>query len=119
MNISGYLTPSVLREAADLQERILELQGQLNRLLGAVAPPVGESVPEFATQPKKRRLSRAGLASIRAGVLKREARRQAGTGDGSLATKSKRRMSAAGRAALSASAKARWKKAKAAGRKSL
>ena len=119
MNIPGYLTPSVLRIAADLQERILALQSQLDQLLGGDAPTDGAPTSKAAPKAKKRQLSPAGLAAIRAGVRKREARKRAGTSSGSPAAKPKRRMSDAARAALSAAAKARWKKAKAAGLKSL
>ena len=53
------LTSQQLRQAADLQERIQELQAELNQLLGGEASvqvttktPVA---PEAATEPKKRR----------------------------------------------------------------
>jgi hypothetical protein len=60
-----------------------------------------------------RKLSAKGLANIRAGVLKRMESQSKAT------TKPKRKMSAAGRAALAAAAKARWAKAKAAGKSTL
>ena len=119
MNISGYPTPSALRKAANLQERILALQSQLDELLGGAAPTDGTPTSEATEKTKKRKLSPAGLAAIRAGVREREAGKRAGTSSGSPAAKPKRRMSDAARAALSAAAKARWRKAKAAGRKSL
>ena len=119
MNISGYPTPAVLRKAAGLQEKILALQSQLDQLLGGAAPTDGTPTSEATEKTKKRKLSRAGLAAIRAGVRKREARKRAGTSSASPAAKPKRGMSHAARAALSAAAKARWKKAKAAGLKSL
>jgi hypothetical protein len=58
-----------------------------------------------------RKMSAKGLANIRAGVLKRM------KNQGKEITKPK--MSAAGRARLSALARARWKKAKAAGKGTL
>ena len=61
----------------------------------------------------KRKLSAQGIANIRAGVAKRMAAR------GKAAQKPKRKLTAAGRAALSAAAKARWAKAKKAGKTKL
>lgn len=115
MNELSNLSPSSLRKAADLKERILALQAQLFQLLGESAAEAFES----GRKARKRKLSRAGLAAIRAGVRKRMAR-QRGTGEnGSPAPRRKRMVSAALRAARSAAAKARWKKAKAAGRNRL
>jgi hypothetical protein len=131
------VTPQQLRKAADLQEKIQSLQEELGQLLG------GSGTAETATieAPKKRRMSAAGrariaaaararwakikgtapkrkmsaqgLANIRAGVAKRMA------AQGKAIQKPKRKMSAAGRAALSAAAKARWAKAKRAGKSRL
>ena len=58
-------------------------------------------------------MSAEGLANIRAGVAKRLA------AQGKAVQKAKRKFSAAGRAALSAAAKARWAKAKKAGKTTL
>jgi hypothetical protein len=106
MNTLLRLSPSSLRKAADLQEKILELQSELGQLLGDSVPTIIVEPPEIAPKAKKRKLSAAGLAAIRAGVRKRMA-------------KPRRKMSAATKAAMSLAAKVRWKKAKASGRTSL
>jgi hypothetical protein len=59
MNALTQLTPRQLRQAADLQEKIQLLQQQLADLLGAPA-----SSPD--SRPKKRKISAAGIARIRA-----------------------------------------------------
>jgi hypothetical protein len=128
-------TPTQLRKAADIQEKIQSLQEEPGELLG------GPDETAAAEAPKKRRMSAAGrariaaaararwakikgtapkrkmsaqgLANIRAGVAKRMA------AQGKAIQKPKRKMSAAGRAALSAAAKARWAKAKRAGKSRL
>ena len=139
MNSLINLTPKELRKAANLQEKIQSLQKELGQLLDG-----GEIPVPFVKAPQKRRMSAAGrraiaaaararwakvkgtkpgrkagrkmsakgLANIRAGVLKRMKNQ-------GKATKPKRKMSAAGRAALAAAAKARWAKAKAAGKTTL
>jgi hypothetical protein len=144
MNITN-LTPTQLRKAADIQEKILGLQDELNQLLGApvqapalAAEPATEPRKKYkfsaagrarmkaaqkarwakikgttpsiepAQKPKKRKMSAAGLANIRAGVAKR----MAAQGNADQMPKQKRKMSAAGRAAISAAAKARWAKVK-------
>jgi len=53
------LTPRQLRQAADIQEKILSLQKQLAEMLGAPA-----SLPD--EQAAKRKISAAGIAHIRA-----------------------------------------------------
>ena len=72
-----------------------------------------------ATEKKaKKKMSAQGLANIRAGVAKRmEA--QGKTPSAKPAKSPKKKFSAAGRAALSAAAKARWAKAKKAGKSRL
>jgi hypothetical protein len=119
MNTLMSLSPSTLRKAAKLQEKILELQVKLGQILGDFAPTITVEAPEMGPKAKKRRLSAAGLAAIRAGVRKRMAHHDGRAGNGSPEPKPKKKMSAAGRAAISAAAKARWKKAKAAGRSHL
>jgi hypothetical protein len=102
------LTAQQLRKAAGLQEKIEALQKELGKVLG-VGLSVSAAEPAAPGRPrrrKKRRLSPEGLAAIRAGVAKRMARK-------------KRKISAAGRKALSLAAKARWAKAKAAGKTKL
>jgi hypothetical protein len=66
----------------------------------------------------KRKMSAQGLANIRAGVAKRMAA-QGKAPAAKPAKKAKKRFSAAARAALAAAAKARWAKAKAAGKSRL
>ena len=144
MNITT-LSPTQLRKAADIQERIQSLQEELGQLLGGdvSTPAQTTEVPttrKFSaytrakmrkaqqarwakikgTAPSgkpvkkaKSKMSAQGLANIRAGVAKRMA------AQGKAVQKPKRKFSAAGRAALSAAAKARWAKAKRAGKTAL
>jgi hypothetical protein len=145
MNISS-LSPHQLRKAADIQEKIQSLQEELGQLLGRETSTPAEPTEEPkkrkvnaagrarmraaqlarwakikgtaasttpAAAPKKRKMSAEGLANIRAGVAKRMA------AQGKPVQKPKRKFSAAGRAALSAAAKARWAKAKKAGKSRL
>jgi hypothetical protein len=119
MNITS-LSPQSLRKAADLQERILELQNQLGELLGSEVAAEGAAEPSMAPingRRKRRKLSAQGLANIRAGAAKRWGKRVAQP-DG-LAAQPKRKMSNAAKARLSALAKARWRKAKSAGKSRL
>lgn len=110
MNQLTQLSANQLRRAADLQEQIESLQGQLTQLLGA---PAGIGA---AATPKKRHMSAAARARIAAGARARWAKIK---GTAAPARKPKRTMSAAAKARLSALAKARWKKAKAAGKTTL
>ena len=119
MNTFIELSPSSLRKAADLQEKILELQAELGQLLGDSVPTIIVEASKMAAKAKKRELSAAGLAAIRAGVKKRMAGQNGSARNGTPVTKAKRKMSAATKAAMSLAAKARWKKAKAAGKNSL
>ena len=113
MNSITNLTPRQLRHAADIQERILALQTELERLLG--------SGPQssVATTVKRRRLSAQGLANIRAGARKRWAKVAGGKGTAVASAKPRGKMSAAGRARIAAQLKARWAAAKRAGRNTL
>src|SRR5258707_8464142 len=142
MNSITTLSPKQLRRAADIQERIESLQKELSHIL-AVTPQ-----PAAVAAPKKRRMSAAGRARIAAAARARWARvkgtagkrgpkagrkvsaaaianipagvRKSMAGVKSISTAPKRRkMSAAGRARLSAMAKARWAKAKAQGKSAL
>jgi hypothetical protein len=140
------ITPSQLRKAADIQERIQSLQEELGQLLGGPAETPANQAPKKkwkfsaaarakmrkaqkarwakikGTAPStlakpakkaKRKMSAKGLANIRAGVAKRMA------AQGKAVQKPKIKRSAAWRAAVSAAAKARWAKAKAAGKTTL
>jgi len=106
------LTPQQLRRAADVKERIDALQEELSQLLGASAP-----APVAAATPKRKKISAAGIARIRAAQRARWAAIKKGRPAAKPATK--RKISAAGRARLAALARARWAKVKAAGRTSL
>ena len=138
-------TPTQLRRAADIQEKIQSLQEELGQLLGGEVsiPAQTTEAPrkyKFSTAARakmraaqkarwakikgtapaakpakkaKRKMSAKGLANIRAGVAKRIA------AQGKAIRKPKGKFSAAGRAALSAAAKARWAKAKKAGKSTL
>jgi hypothetical protein len=138
-------TPTQLRKAADIQEKIQSLQNELTEILGgeksapiqAVEAPKKRKVSAAArakmqkaqmarwakirgaaptakpAQKLKRKMSAKGLPNIRAGVAKRMA------AQGKAVQKPKIQRSAAWRAAVSAAAKARWAKAKAAGKSRL
>jgi hypothetical protein len=109
------LTPQKLRRAADVKERINALQKELDQLLGAPA-----SAPAAAAAaPKRKKISAAGIARIRAAQKARWAAIKKGKAPGKPAPKAKRKVTAAGRARLSALARARWAKVKAAGKTSL
>ena len=114
MNSVTNLTAKQLAQAAAIKERIEALEAELTQLLGEPAAPV--VAPEG---PKRRKISRRGLANIRAGVQKRVAARAApaaAEAPTAPAEKPKRKISAAGRARLRALARARWRKARAEGR---
>ena len=139
------ITPQQLRKAADIQENIQSLQEELGQLLGGEVPTPTQTTEE----PKKRKVSAAGRARMRAAQIARWAkikgtapsvepakkpkRKMSAQGlaniragvakrmaaQGKVVQKPKRKMSAAGRAAISAAAKARWAKAKAQGKSRL
>lgn len=114
MNPLTELTPVQLRRAADIQERIQSLQSELDDILGNRAPaPVA---PRGGSR-KGRRLSPQAIANIRAGVVKRMAA-MAKTAKPS-ARKPVKKITAAGKARLSALARARWAAVKAAGKSKL
>lgn len=113
MNVITNLTPQQLRQAADLQERILGLQGELEQLLGtshAGSVKIGRSGRRFTAE---------GLERIRQAAKRRWARERASNATGRGPAKRKRKMSAAGRARISAMLKARWASAKRSGRNAL
>jgi hypothetical protein len=147
MNITS-LSPTQLRKAADLQEKIQSLQEELGQLLGSdlsiPAQPtespkkrkfsaaarakmraaqkarwarIKGTAPEAepAPAPKKRKMSAQGLANIRAGVAKRMAAKGKALA-AKLVKKARKKISAAGLANIRAAQKARWAKAKAAGK---
>jgi hypothetical protein len=120
MNITN-VTPAQLRQAADLQEKIVQLQSELAAILGNEV----EAVP-VAKPAKKVGMSAAGRARIAAAQKARWAKVNAAKGK-TIAekviqavktvivkpAKKKFTMSTAGRAKIAAVQKARWAKIKA------
>ena len=112
MSISN-LTPSQLRQAADLQEQIEKLQKQLTGLVA------GDSAPApVAAKSGRSKMSASARAKIAAAQRARWAALK-GKGAGKKAAakpakKGRRKMSAEGRARIAAAAKARWAKVRAA-----
>jgi hypothetical protein len=113
MNAITTLSPAELRKAANIQEKIQELQKKLNQILGTTV----ESIPSEAPKITKRKMSAAGRAAIRAAQKARWAKIKAKTAKP--VKKARKKMSAAAKARLSALAKARWAKAKKAGKTKL
>jgi hypothetical protein len=109
------LTPSQLRHAADLKEKIESLQHELSRLQGA--PSAEVSAPTAPVERAKRKISAAGIAKIRAAQKARWAKVKGASASAPAAKPAKvgrRKMSAAGRAKIAAAARARWAKVRAA-----
>ena len=138
------LTAKQLRQAADIQEKIQSLQNELSQILGATAKTTEDESTDGRRKQKrtmsaagraaiaaaararwaklkgiapKRKLSAAGIANIRAGVAKRMAALRGAKP--AVKPAQQRNVSSAARARLSALAKARWKRAKAAGKSKL
>ena len=113
------LTPQQLRRAADVKERIDALEEELSQLLGGLAPaPAPAPAPAAAVAPKRKKISAAGIARIRAAQRARWAAIKSAKAP-QPAPKRRRKLSAAGRARLVALARARWAKVKAAGKRYL
>ena len=111
------LTPSQLRQAANLKEKIAVLEKQLGQLLGSASAPT--AVATVKPAKKKGKISAAGKARISAAAKLRWAKINAAKAKAApLAAvkpaKKKFVMSAAAKAKLSALAKARWAKIRAA-----
>jgi hypothetical protein len=115
------LTSEQLRRAADIKEEIESLNKQLNGLLGASSPAPTNGAAKPA---QKRKMSAAGLASLRAAQKARWAKIKAAKGNqpaaaaaapktAAIPEKKKFKMSAAAKAKIAAAAKARWAKIKA------
>ena len=94
-------TPQQLRKAANIQERIQSLQKELGELLGSR----GETAVSKA--PKRRKMSAAGLASIRAAQKARWAKIKGAALSGKPAPKARRKMSAQGLANIRAGVRKR------------
>jgi len=129
------LSSKQLRQAADLKEKITALELEFSTILGGNGN--GTPSPFKAPKTAKKGMSAAGRARIVAAQKARWAKVKGKTGKtvaekvikaviaaAKLAQvtkhgKIKRTMSAAAKAKISAAAKKRWKKAKAAGKNSL
>ena len=116
MHLSN-LTPTQLRNAADLVEKIEALNAELSEMFGSSAPaPVRAPIKTPGKRgPKKGGISAEGRARIAEAQKARWAKTN-GTKVKSVKTPkpAKRKMSAAGIAAIRAAQKARWAKVKAA-----
>lgn len=113
-----HLTPQQLRQAADLQERIAELQRELAELLGAVLEPAPATSVATETQApaRRRKISAAGIARIRAAQKARWAKNRASApAPAAKPASGRRKMTPAGRARLAALARERWAKVRAEG----
>jgi hypothetical protein len=141
------ITPTQLRKAADIQEQIQSLQGELGQLLGGEVSTSAQTTEaptkrKFSayTRAKMRKAQQARWERIKGTApatsvkpAKKAKRKMSAQGlaniragvakrmaaQGKAVQKPKRKFSAAGRAALSAAAKARWAKAKKAGKSTL
>ena len=121
------LSPSQLRQAADLKEKLSALETELSQVLGSASQPVAVQ-PAAAPAPKKKGgLSAAGKARIVAAQKARWAKlkgakpavkaaiavvKQVVAGKVTPPAKKKFTMSAEAKAKISAAAKARWAKIK-------
>jgi len=108
MNSIFDLSAKQLKQAADIKEKIAELESELSALLNSTAPEPAKR------GPKKNGMSAAGRARIVAAQKARWAKVKADKGPDKAVKTAKRKMSAAGRAAIIAAQKARWAKVKAA-----
>ena len=114
-NSFANISTQQLRRAADLQEKIESLQGQLSEILGA--PAVQAAPSGNGRRKKKRTMSASARAKIGAAQRARWAKQKAGKpGKTAKAApkKARRKISAAARARMIAGAKARWAKIRAA-----
>jgi hypothetical protein len=91
------ITPTQLRKAADIKERIDALQSELNEILGGSGPV---EAPETEAPRKKYKFSAAGRARMRAAQKARWAALKAAKGEP--VKKGKRKMSAEGLANIRA-----------------
>jgi hypothetical protein len=109
------LTPAQLRKAADLQDKIAQLQSELTAIFGSES----KAAPQAAKPAKKKGgMSAAGRAKVAAAQKARWAKINAAKGKTAAPQAAKvkqavRKMSAEGRAKIAAAAKARWAKVRA------
>jgi hypothetical protein len=115
MNSLTNLSPTQLRRAADIQERVLALQAELQEIVGAAAETTTPDEPKT----KRKKFSAAARARMQQAQKARWAKIKGVKAPKKLEGKLKRKLSAAGRAAISAAAKERWAKARAAGKSAL
>jgi hypothetical protein len=125
------LTPTQLRKAADLRERIDALQEELNELLGGESPSPFEFAVEASQEPKvgrrkRREISPEGRAHISAAAKARWAARRMEKSNAQPAAEPsqssetpKKKRSAAWSKALSEAMKARWARARRTGKSHL
>ena len=115
------LSPQQLREAADLQEKILALQAELKELLGGEATVPAPAVigASVAAEPargskngrKKRTMTAAWKKALSLAAKARWAREKGAKGESEPVEKpARRKISAEGRAAMAAAGRARWAK---------
>jgi len=110
------LTTSQLRQVLALKEQIEALQNQIDSIAGGEVPsPSTEDAPT----PGKRKYHMSAAHKRKLIKALAKARKIRWAKAKGMANKGKRRISAAGRAAMSAAGKARWAKARAEGRKTL
>lgn len=97
------LTPSTLRKAADLKEKIEVLEQQLEAVLsgGEISAPVEIAAEPQPVKRKRGRPAKTEKPAETEPPVKTD-------------KKGRRKITAAGRAAMAAAAKARWAKARAA-----
>jgi hypothetical protein len=135
MNITT-LTPEQFRTAADLKENIDALQEQLNAILGGDVPGAGATQarvapgtprrPKNGRRKRRRKISPEGRANISAAAKARWAARRMAKQGAKLAAEPeppvgqpRTKRSASWSRALSVAMKARWAKAKRAGKSRL
>jgi hypothetical protein len=99
------ITPTQLRKAADIQERIQSLQYELNEILGTPGPA---ETAETEAPRKKWKVGAAGRARMRAVQLARWAKIKGTAPSEGPAPKKRRKMSAEGLANIRAGAAKRW-----------
>ena len=109
MNVLATLSLQQLRRAVAIKEQVATLESELDHIFGTPAPAAPMAKPG-----RKTKMSAPARATIPGNLITR------GTTPAKTAGKKvKRKVSAKARAKLAASAKARWAKVKAAGKKSL
>jgi hypothetical protein len=115
MKSLGDLSVADLRQVIALKEQIQSLEVQIEAITGGTGIAVsGVTEAPVPGKPPKRRLSAAHRRKlIKALARARKIRWAKAKAAGTDAAPKKRRMSAAGRAAISAAAKARWAKVRA------